>query len=77
MAKNRDEHDLDQGVRDALALLTANAADDHDARQAVSRTKCCSCTTEALLMLCLTNIDEDHGGDVAGYAMRVTTALGL
>jgi hypothetical protein len=71
------DHDLNQGYRDALALLTATNADDPEARHIIAQTKCCTCTTEALLALVLSCIDEVWGGDVEGFVQTAMQELEL
>lgn len=71
---NHKEHEaaLDEGYRDALALLTATDTEDEDARAMVWRNACQYHMGEALLSMLLAMIDDHHDGDVASWVHKMT-----
>jgi len=70
-------HDLNQGYRDALALLTATHTEDQPARRFIASRMCWQCTIEALTAITLSCIDTHYNGDVAHFTQTAMRELEL
>ena len=74
---SRNKHDLNQGYRDALALLTATHTEDQPARRFIASRMCWQCTIEALTAITLACIDAHYNSDVTRFVQNTMEGLNL
>lgn len=77
MTQPEHERALNEGYRNALALLVAIDTGDEDARLAIWRGACGYHLSEALLTMLLGMIDDHYGGDVTGWVRGMKIGLEL